>query len=115
MSENSRYSIIEGLTSKKLRILDAKIELEDEISKKEMLIQLKNKEREQWERSIKSSVDESREEKSREVAREKLILENLKKTKEGKVKSFDEKIKQIDSAMLSIEEISKASAKEASN
>ena len=110
MSESqSRYSIVERLTQRKLDIMTAKSELKEELKHKEQKIDELHKDRENWDKDIEEDVSRERRNKERQIKKAQQEYENMRERMTEKEKVYDEKISAIDEALHSIEEISKTS------
>lgn len=110
MGENqSRYSIVERLTETKLRIMTNKAELKEEVKTKEQHIDKLKKDIENWKKDIQEDI--KREQRKKEVEIERAIQEsdNAKAQMKDKENVYDEQVHAINSALKSIEEISKTS------
>lgn len=105
----SRYSIVERLTQVKLDIITARSDLKEELKHKEQKITELKKDLENWNKD--SEEDVRREKRNKEKQIEKAVQEynNTKERLADKEKTYDEKIKAINEALNSIEEISKTS------
>lgn len=110
----SRYSIVERLTEKKLSIMDEKQQIEGKIQGKKTEI-------EQYKNQIEVEKRESQEKLKTDIEmyeqRIKRLEQEIAQEEKGKgTKSAlcDEKIKQIDIALKAVQDISESSAKEAS-
>lgn len=109
----SRYSIVSDLCKQKLEVMEEKQRIEGTIEAKKVQIKqlnhsLAKKKQEQDEdfKSFNQDVDQSVDLLNQEIA-------SLEKGKNSKAKLCDDKIKEIDSALKAIQEISSASAEEA--
>jgi len=110
MSESqSRYSIVERLTQKKLDIISEDLELEEEVKRKEQKIEQLKKELAEWENDIQQDNEETKTLKQRDIEKAETALENAIKRKAAKEESLKDKIKAVDKALERIEEISKTS------
>jgi hypothetical protein len=110
MSESqSRYSIVERLTETKLSIISQKLELDEDLRKKQQAVDQLKKDLADWERDIPKDVDRTRRLKQREIEHAQIISENAKQRKSAKENALNEKTKAVDIALQRIEEISKAS------
>ena len=108
MSESmSRYSIVERLTNSKLELLDIKADLDLGIDEKNNDIKNKEKDLKDWETTVEEDTKRVRIKKQREIEALKDDLDISKSNKEKHEKLCDDKIKEIDNALKSIEEISK--------
>ena len=107
MSESqSRYSIVERLTKRKLDIMSAKSELGEELYIKERKIETLEKDLENWERDIKEDIIRDQRQKETQLEAVALDLKNLESRLEEKRKVYDAKLKTLDDALKSIEHIS---------
>lgn len=110
MSESqSRYSIVERLTQKKLDIISEKLELDEDLKIKQQKVGQSKKEFADWEKDIKQDIERTRRLKQREIEKSEIESQNANQIKAATEESFDEKIKAIDRALERIEEISKTS------
>jgi hypothetical protein len=108
----SRYSIVERLTTQKLEIMEDKQKIEGDIeAKKTKIIQIQNdmkiKERES-EELLKSDLVIMQQ----DIASLDREIASLEKGKNTKASLCDSKIKEIDKALAAITQISAESAKE---
>ena len=110
MSESqSRYSIVERLTQRKLNIISQKLELDEDLKlKQQKVVQLK-KEVGDWENDIQQDIERTRRLKKREIEKYEIESENAKQRMAAKEAAFNEKTEAIDKALERIEEISKTS------
>jgi seryl-tRNA synthetase len=110
MSESqSRYSIVERLTEKKLHIISEKLELDEELKIKQQEVEQLKKDLNDWEKDIQKDIERTRRAKQRTIEMAEISSENAKQIKAAKEKAFDDKIKAIELALNRIEEISKTS------
>jgi len=109
VESQSRYSIVERLTQKKLDIISAKSELDENLKKKEQKTGQLKKDLEDWENNVQQDNERTKRMKQREIEKSKIDAENIKQRKTSKEKTYDEKISTIDNALERIEEISKTS------
>lgn len=110
MSESqSRYSIVERLTQKKLDIISQKLELEEELRKRQQEVEQLKKDLVDWENDIQNDTERNRRLKKREIERATITSENAKNRKNAKENALNEKVKAVDLALERIEEISKTS------
>lgn len=110
MSESqSRYSIVERLTQKKIEIMNSKSNIKEDVKRREQKIIRLGKDLENWKKDVLE--DNKREERKKEIDIERARQEfkNSKDQMSEKEKVFDEQIKTIEEALKSIEEISKTS------
>jgi phage-related minor tail protein len=105
----SRYSIVERLTQKKLDIISEKLELDEELKIKEQEVEQLKKDLIDWEKDIQKDNERIKRLKQRAIEKAEILSNNAKQIKAAKEKSFDEKIKAIELALERIEEISKTS------
>lgn len=105
----SRYSIVERLTSKKLDIMTTRSELKEQVREREQFVEKLKKELENWKKDVQE--DTKREQRRKEIEIERSIqeVENSKSQVKEKDSVCAEQIKAIDVALQSIEEISKTS------
>lgn len=108
VESQSRYSIVERLTQRKLEVMNEKASLSEETTEKEQNIDKLKKEFENWKKDIQEDI--KRDERSHEIKIEMAAQDskNLKEQMVEKEKFFDEQIKAIEEALGSIEEISKS-------
>ena len=110
MSESqSRYSIVERLTQKKLDIISEKLELDEDLKKKQQRAEQLKKELSDWEKDNQNDLERTKILKQREIERAEIESANANQIKSATENSFNEKIGAIDRALERIEEISKTS------
>ena len=110
MSESqSRYSIVERLTQKKLDIISEKFELDENLKTKQQKVGQLKKDFSDWEKDNQQDIERTKRLKQREIEKAEIESANANQIKAAKEKSFDEKISAIDKALERIEEISKTS------
>ncbi len=105
----SRYSIVERLTQKKLELISEGSELDEEVKKKKQLIEHLKKELDDWESDLEQDTEKKRRIKQREIEKAEIGSNNAVDRKMAKVEDIKDKIKAIDKALERIEEISKNS------
>ncbi|MFH1275818.1 MAG: hypothetical protein ABIH82_01795 [Candidatus Woesearchaeota archaeon] len=110
MSESqSRYSIVERLTQRKLEIMTAKSDLKEELKHKEQTIEELKKDFENWDKDVEEDNRRERRNKEKEIEKSVQKHQNLKERMTEKEQIYDQKIDAIEAALKSIEEISKTS------
>ena len=110
MSESqSRYSIVERLTQRKIEIITEDLELDEDIQRKEQKIEQLKKEMSQWEKDIEHEIERTRLLKQREIEKLENAGDMAIKRKVAKQEALKDKIKAVDKALDRIEEISKTS------
>lgn len=108
MSESqSRYSIVERLTQRKLDIMSSKSELKEILKHKEQEVEELRKELLNWDQDIEEDVKRVKRRKEREIEKMQQECRNLKERMTEKEEVYDEKVKAIEEALNSIQEISK--------
>ena len=105
----SRYSIVERLTTKKIDIMSSKSKLQEDLKAKEQLVEESKKDLANWEKDVEESVKRERRNKERQIAQDQQTYENAKARLPEKENAYTEQIKAIEGALHSIEEISKTS------
>lgn len=110
MSESqSRYSIVERLTQKKIDIMSEKLGLESDLKHKQQKVEQLKKELADWESDIQQDIEKDRRLKEREIEKALMENDNAKERKNARENTFNDKIKAIELALERIEEISKTS------
>jgi len=110
MSESqSRYSIVERLTQKKLDIISEKLGLESDLKHKQQKVEQLKKELTDWEGDIQQDIERTKRLKKREIEKAVMESENAKERKNAKEEALNEKVEAVDRALERIEEISKTS------
>lgn len=110
MSESqSRYSIVERLTQRKIQTISQKLELEEDLKLKQQKVEQLKKELEDWEDDIQQDIEKTKRLKKREIEKYEIQSENAKQRMSAKENALKEKIDAIDRALERIEEISKTS------
>ncbi len=105
----SRYSIVERLTQVKLGIMTAKSELKEELTHKQQKIEELKKDVDNWSKDIEEDIRRERRTKERQIEKAQQEHHNMKERIIEKEKTYDSKINAIETALKSIEEISKTS------
>ena len=114
MSESqSRYSIVERLTNKKLGIMDDSLEYDNELENKKADIYKKEKELVTWTAFAEEEMLRQKAHKVQIIALAKKELEHLQTTKKAKEASCKLKMNELDRALKAVTEISKSSAEQA--
>lgn len=107
MSESqSRYSIVERLTSQKLDIITAQSNIDSEVKKSQQKVQSLKEDLGDWEATIKQDIERSRREKDREIKLAERDAKNASERKRSKENAYKIKIKAIDEALGRIQKIS---------
>tara|TARA_Y100000310_G_scaffold309043_1_gene352750 strand:+ start:869 stop:1216 length:348 start_codon:yes stop_codon:yes gene_type:complete len=110
MSESqSRYSIVERLTQRKLEIMTSRSNLKQDVKSKEQKIEKLKKELENWKIDIQEDIKRERRQKELELEKIEQISSNAKEQLDQKEKVYDDQIGAVENALKSIEEISKMS------
>jgi len=108
MSESqSRYSIVERLTDKKLELMNQKAGLKAEVTNCELRAAKSKNDLENWKKDIQEDIKRSQRQKEIEIERANQDAKDARARLSDKEKSFDEQIKAVENAINSIEEISK--------
>ncbi|MFH0701050.1 MAG: hypothetical protein V2A62_01290 [Candidatus Woesearchaeota archaeon] len=105
----SRYSIVERLTQHKLDIMGVKSDLKEELKHKQQKIEELKKDLDNWNKDVEEDVRRKKREQEKAIDKSKQDYDNTKERLVEKEKMYEEKIKAIDEALHSIEEISKNS------
>ena len=105
----SRYSIVERLTQRKLDLISEGSELDEEVKKKKQLIEYLKKDLVDWESDLEQDNEKKKRIKQREIEKAEISSNNAIERKVAKVEDIKDKIKAIDKALERIEEISKNS------
>lgn len=105
----SRYSIVERLTQRKLDIMTAKSELNEQLKHKEQKIVELRKDLDNWNKDIEEDIRRQRRKEERKIEKAQQDFNNSRERMTEKEKTYDNKIKAIEEALKSIEEISKTS------
>jgi len=92
----SRYSIVERLTSKKLEIMSNKSELKEDLKSKEQAIGKLKKDLENWKKDIQEDIKREQRKKELEIERASQEYQNTKEQMKDKEKVFDDQINAID-------------------
>ena len=111
MSESqSRYSIVERLTQRKLEIISAKADLAEELRAKTQHIDDLTKSLADWETDVEDGVKRDRRNKEREIENAKTEASNAEQRMAAKKASYDEKVVAVEDALKRIEDVSKSAA-----
>jgi len=108
MSESqSRYSIVERLTDRKLEIISAVGNLDEDIKAKKQEVDKLKKNLDDWKNDIKEDVERTERIMTRKIEEAEIEHKNAEERKATKAKSYEDKIVAIELALTKIEEISK--------
>lgn len=105
----SRYSIVERLTKKKLELMSSKSNLKQDVKSKEQKIGKLKKNLENWKKNIQEDIKREQRKKELDIEKSNQEFDNSKENLIEKENVYDEQIKAIESALKSIEEISRTS------
>ncbi len=105
----SRYSIVERLTGRKLDIMTTKSTFKEKLKHKEQQIEELKIDLENWNKDIEEDIKREKRNKEREIEKAIQEYDNMKQRIVEKEEISEEKIKAIEEALKSIEEISKTS------
>jgi len=111
----SRYSIVERLTDKKLELISAKDKVEEKLEGIKQNILSLGVELEAYKIKAEEDTNRNIEERKADIVQLKDSLAFRNTNKDNRIKAIDLKIAEIDKALKSIESISEASSKEASS
>ena len=114
VESQSRYSIVERLTSSKLDIITAKSQLDNDIVMKKQTVEEAEADLKDWEKNIQSEVAKEKQDKKRHIEKLKTMAKNTADRKQIKSKTYDEKIAAIDNALVQIQKISETAPNPAS-
>ena len=103
----SRYSIVERLTQKKLEIMSLKSRIKEDVKKKEQNVEIFKNDLTNWKKDIQEDIKRDERKKELEIEKAKHDFENAKQQMSEKEEVFNKQIIAIESALKSIEEISK--------
>jgi valyl-tRNA synthetase len=105
----SRYSIVERLTQKKLNIMTSKSNIKEDVREKGQEVEKFVRILENWKKDLQEDIKREERKKELEIERAKQEYENSKVQMKDKEEVLDKQIKAIEEALKSIEEISKTS------
>ena len=114
VESQSRYSIVERLTSSKLDIINARSQLDGDIIMKKQTVAEAEADLKDWEKNNSSEIAKEKREKQRQIEKLKRQAKNAADRKQVKSKTYDEKIVAIDSALVQIQKISETAPNPAS-
>lgn len=103
----SRYSIVERITRMKLDIMDNINALDINVINKEQELKEAELNYQDWQSNVKQEQDRQDKAFKRDITSIKSNLEIVKKRKAEVVTHYQDKIKELDKALLAIQEISK--------
>ena len=106
MESQSRYSIVERLTDRKVQLTSQKFAVDDEIRTKEEALAACRIEFENWKKDIADETAKESRQKQQEIAQTERALANLRERAPSKKKLYEEQIAQVSDALASIEKIS---------
>ncbi|KKQ17836.1 MAG: hypothetical protein US31_C0015G0002 [Berkelbacteria bacterium GW2011_GWA1_36_9] len=105
----SRYSIVERLTTMKLEIMNGKLALKDEVRNKEQNIAKLKNDLDNWKKDVQEDIKREQRKREIEIDRSAQDYKNAEEQMNDQIKVFEEQVKAIEEALKSIEEISKTS------
>jgi hypothetical protein len=103
----SRYSIVERLTNKKLSLLDEESKLDREIEYKIQSLAAKRNDFISWEQEAKEDMERESRGKYQDIASTEAEIKFLKESKENKKETIKTKLVEIDDALIRLEAISR--------
>jgi hypothetical protein len=106
----SRYSIVERLTSKKLDIISSKTKLTEEVEEAKYMVEKLKADLLNWEMNIKQDIERTRRENEMKIKDAEREAEDISRRKSAVEKSLNEQINAIDEALGRIEKISESAA-----
>lgn len=108
MADASRYSIIDRLSSTKLDLITARANLSDELKSKKQKVENLKKGLEDWNSDVEESIKVQRRQRQREIELAELEVKNSEERLTDRKVMYEEKIKELDKALVSIEKISES-------
>ena len=107
MSESqSRYSIVERLTSKKLDLIGDKTNLSQEVEDAKQKVEKLKSDLDNWEKDVVQNTERMRREKEISIKDAEQDSQNVEKRKSASEESINNQIKTIDEALDKIQKIS---------
>jgi chromosome segregation ATPase len=110
MESNSRYSIVERLTDKKLKLMEESSRLNSEVLKCKGRVNYLESKKVKLESQIKSRIENELQEFDNDISEAKSNLEIAQANIEASKVELEKKIQSVDEALASIKEISKDSS-----
>jgi len=111
MSESqSRYSIVERLTSRKLDIISSKTKLTEEVEEAIYKFEKLKSDLSNWEMNIKQDIERTKREKEMKIKDAEREAEDISRRKSAVEKSLNEQISAIEEALGRIEKISESAS-----
>ena len=110
----SRYSIVERLTETKLELITEKSDIDTNIENHIQQIKVETKDAENYKTSATQDIERELKKRNIKIGKLEASLEYNKEKRGEKLSRIDAKIVEINKAMTALQEISKASAQEAS-
>jgi len=107
MESQSRYSIVERLTQRKLDIIDAKSEVHEKITGRKNSIERAKEELKYWETDIQEQNKRDKRQKDQHITELERDLIQMEYSAKDKRSTYDEKIEELDKALSAIQTISK--------
>lgn len=108
----SRYSIVERLTERKLNLIKEKSYLDENTNRKEQDVSDAKKALLDYDKDAKSQVEQQKRLLVRSKENAEIALKNAKENKKNKLASIDQQIVAVNEALKRIEEVSKNAGKE---
>ena len=107
VESQSRYSIVERLTDRKLGIMEERSTLKEDVKLKEQEVEKLRKELLNWDKDVLEDIKRKRRNREIDIEKAAIDFENAKGQTVEKEKIIDDQLKAVDEALRSIEEISK--------
>jgi len=106
----SRYSIVERLTRKKLELISDKTSLNEEVGNAKYKIEKLKSDLSNWEMNIKQDIERTKREKEISIKDAERDAMDVEKRKSAVESSISEQIKTIDEALDKIQKISETAS-----
>jgi len=104
----SRYSIVERLTEKKLHIMQLRSSLKEGIENKKQYVDKLQRDLENWTQDVKENTKREDRRRALEIDRAKIDLDYAHQSKKDKEAGYQDQLDAVHTALSSIEQISKS-------
>ena len=99
VESQSRYSIVERLTTRKLETMSSKSKLKEEVKSKEQKIDKLRKDLENWKKDVQEDIKRVQRQKELDIEKTVQEFQNAKEQMKDKEKVFDDQIIAIENAL----------------
>lgn len=107
MESQSRYSIVERLTNKKLQLLEQESKLDEEIKDMEAEIAQEKEELKNWKANKLQDIEKEAKQKAFSLTLREKSLQELKASKPYRMKGYEKMAKELDNALIALKDVAR--------